>query len=320
MTMACKICGNSENNTAYQAKEMMLGYRDVHDYFQCGDCECLQLENVPENLPDYYPEDYYSYSEVGFPTGIKRWLLAQRDYYAATGKGFLGKLLFLKNPEAKIATLQLTGIEPHSRILDVGCGAGHLLHSLKEAGFCKVQGADPFNEADIDYENGLKVIKQTIHEVSGSWDLIMFHHSFEHVVDQLDTLRSVAQRLRPDGCCLIRVPTVSSWAWQHYRLDWVQLDAPRHLFLHSIKSMAYLAQQAGLQVDNIVYDSFALQFWGSEQYQQDIALHDDRSYAVNPDSSLFSAEQIAEFEQRSQTLNQEHQGDQVCFYLSKQTP
>lgn len=319
MSMPCKICGNSENNSVYQAREMMLGYRDVHDYFQCGECECLQLEKIPDNLPDYYPKDYYSYSDVSFPTGIKRWLLAQRDYYAATGKGWLGKLLYARNPEAKIATLQATGINRQSAILDVGCGAGHMLYSLKEAGFAHVQGADPFNDGDIEYKNGVKIIKQTIHEVQGKWDLIMFHHSFEHVADQLATLQSAAERLQEHGICLIRVPTVSSWAWQHYGTDWVQLDAPRHLFLHSLKSMENLAKQAGLQVDKVIYDSFALQFWGSEQYQQDIALHDKNSYAVNPDASPFSAGQIADFAKRSAELNKQNQGDQVCFYLSKRS-
>ncbi|MEE9303710.1 MAG: class I SAM-dependent methyltransferase [Thiotrichaceae bacterium] len=315
--MKCKICGNTENNDHYQAKEMMLGYRDLHDYFQCASCQCLQLETVPDNLPEYYPKDYYSYSDVGFPTGIKQFLLARRDYYAATGKSILGAILSLANPEAKIATLRPAKINKHSAILDVGCGAGHLLYSLKEAGFKQVQGADPFNEADVEYKNNLKIIKQTIHEVEGNWDLIMFHHSFEHVEDQLEVLQSVAKRLNEGGTCLIRVPTVSSWAWKNYGTDWVQLDAPRHLFLHSIKSMEYLAKQVDMKIDHVVYDSFAFQFWGSEQYKRDIALHDEKSYAVSVAASPFTKNHIAGYEERSTKLNKENQGDQACFYLSK---
>ncbi|MCK5726759.1 MAG: class I SAM-dependent methyltransferase [Thiotrichaceae bacterium] len=316
--MQCKICGNAAENDYYEAKEMMLGYRDSHQYIQCKECECLQLVTIPDNLPEYYPnDDYYSYSNVGSETGLKKWLVSQRDHYAATGKGLIGKLLFQRNPEKKIATLQATSITSDQAILDVGCGTGHLLHSLKEAGFSHVQGADPFNEKDIEYDNGLKIIKQTIHDVVGQWDLIMFHHSFEHVVDQLETLQSVANRLKEGGTCLIRVPTVSSWAWKHYGTDWVQLDAPRHLFLHSIKSMETLAEQAGMQVDKVIYDSFALQFWGSEQYRQDIPLNDEKSFAVNPEKSPFTDENIADYSQRSIELNEKQQGDQVAFYLSK---
>ncbi|MEE9352419.1 MAG: class I SAM-dependent methyltransferase [Thiotrichaceae bacterium] len=315
--MKCKICGNTENNTPYQAKEMMLGFRDLHDYFQCGSCQCLQLETIPGNLPEYYPKDYYSYSDVGFPTGIKQFLLAQRDSFAATGKGLLGRALSFRNPEAKIETLQLANIDKNSAILDVGCGAGHLLYSLKEAGFKHVQGADPFNDGDIEYKNDLKVIKQTIHEVEGKWDLIMFHHSFEHVEDQIEVLQSTADKLNDGGACLIRIPTVSSWAWENYGTDWVQLDAPRHLFLHSIESMEYLAKEVGMKIDNVVYDSFAFQFWGSEQYKKDIPLHDEKSYAVNPAASPFDANRMAGFEERSSKLNQQNKGDQACFYLTK---
>jgi len=315
--MQCKICGNAANNEYYEAKEMMLGIRDPHQYIQCSECQCLQLVTIPENLPEYYPTDYYSYSNINTEVGLKKWLVTQRDRYAATGKGLIGQLLFTRNPEKKIATLQQAGVTLNHSILDVGCGAGHLLHSLKEAGFNQVQGADPFNDDDIKYDNGLKIIKQTIHDVEGKWDVIMFHHSFEHVVDQLETLQSVEKRLNTDGTCLIRVPTVSSWAWEHYGTDWVQLDAPRHLFLHSIKSMELLAEKAGMKVDEVIYDSFDLQFWGSEQYCKDIALHDEKSFAVNPSNSSFTRDMIADYSQRSIELNKQQQGDQVAFYLSK---
>lgn len=316
--MQCKICGNSEHNVVYQAKEMMLGYRDEHEYFQCHQCGCLQLAKVPDNLPDYYPKDYYSYSTVGFPTGLKKYLLAQRDYHAVTGNaGILGKILATYRPEPKLATLRQTKVNRESTILDVGCGAGHLLYALKDTQFKNLLGIDPFNEENIKYKNGLVIAKQTLEETKGKWDLIMMHHSFEHISEQQQTLQAVAERLNDHGCCLIRVPTVSSWAWEHYGVNWVQLDAPRHLYLHSLNSMKLLAKQCGLQVKNIVYDSFAFQFWGSEQYEQDIALNDKRSYAVSPNSSPFSPAQIETYTKQSNLLNKKKQGDQAVFYLTK---
>lgn len=316
--MQCKICGNTENNTTYQAKEMMLGYRDTHEYVQCSVCGCLQLKTIPDNLLDYYPSDYYSYSDVGFPTGLKKFILAQRDYHAVTGKGsLLGKILAKYRPETKLATLQPIGINRDSRILDVGCGAGHLLYALKDAGFQHLLGIDPFNEKRIEYKNGLVIAQQTLEQTEGQWDVIMMHHSFEHISEQQQTLQAAAERLTDNGCCLIRVPTVSSWAWQHYGVNWVQLDAPRHLYLHSVKSMRLLAKQCGLQVKNIVYDSFAFQFWGSEQYEQDIALHDKKSYAVSPDNSSFSLAQIETYTKQANLLNKKKQGDQAAFYLQK---
>ncbi|MCK5895973.1 MAG: class I SAM-dependent methyltransferase [Cocleimonas sp.] len=313
------MCNNSENNQLHDATEMMLGLGDTHQYMECSACGCLQIVTVPENLPSYYPDDnYYSYDNIQSLSGLKKFLVTKRDHYAATGSFGLGKIIHQFLPHSKIQTLQKTGITTSSRVLDVGCGAGHLLHSLQEAGFNQLLGVDPFNAEDIQYDNGLIIEKKSLHEVEqGAWDLIMFHHSFEHVFDQQETLVKAASLLKSGGVCLVRVPTSSSWAWQHYGVDWVQLDAPRHLFLHSIESMTLLAEKVGLTMDAVVYDSFAFQLWGSEQYLKGIPLNDATSYAVNPDKSAFSKQDIAEFEQRSIALNQDNQGDQAAFYLKK---
>ena len=319
--MQCRICSNSENNTTYEVREMMLGLRDMHTYFQCGGCGCLQIAEVPENIQEYYPSgDYYSYDEIKVETGFKKALITARDRYAATGHGVIGKFLQMRKPHDKLPRLQKANINTDSRILDVGCGAGHLLHSLKECGFKNISGIDPFNAKKIEYANGLVIEQKSIHEVAeDGWDFIMMNHSFEHVIDQHEVLAKIKQLLKPGGVCMIRVPKVSSWAWDHYGVNWVQLDAPRHLFLHSQKSMQTLADQSGLELHETVDDSFAFQYWGSEQYLKDIPLHDDRSYAVNPEASIFSEHKIDEYDIRSKALNAEQQGDQAAFYFHKPT-
>ena len=231
--------------------------------------------------------------------------------------GLLGRLIHLASPEPKLSTLKPLKLKKSSKIMDVGCGAGNLLFSLKEIGFQQLLGIDPFNEADIHYENGLSIEKKSIHEATGKWDLIMFHHSFEHVFDQAEVLQKAHQLLDDNGQCLIRIPTVSSYAWMHYGLNWVQLDAPRHLFLHSVESMRQLAEKNGFALQQVIYDSNALQFWGSEQYQQNIPLRDKRSYAEGIKHSIFTKKDIKNFEKRAKELNAHEQGDQAAFYLRK---
>ncbi len=322
-TNICRICENSDHNSTYEVREMMLGLRDMHTYFECADCGCLQIANVPENIQEYYPnEDYYSYDAVKAVTGIKGKLIKMRDRYAATGSCFVGRLMQRIQPHDKLPSLRHADVSLNSKILDVGCGAGHLLHSMQEAGFKKLLGIDPFNVKELNYDNGLNIQPKSIHDLiakvdNENWDLIMFNHSFEHVFDQHDVLEKVMELLKPGGVCMIRVPTVTSWAWRSYGVDWVQLDAPRHLFLHSIQSMNVLAEQKGFKLENVVYDSFAFQQWGSEQYKKDIALHDENSYAVNPDKSPFSSADIQEFETHSKELNASKSGDQAAFYLRK---
>lgn len=316
--MKCRICGSEAEHRRYMAKEMMLGLRDEHRYFQCADCGCLQIENIPDNLASYYPDNYYSYSDAGKGGNpLKKALMKMRDTYAATGHCQIGRIMQFLSPNAKLATLRPANINKDARILDVGCGSGHLLHSLRETGFNQLLGIDPFNREDIVYPNGLRIEKRDIFSETGPWDLVMFHHSFEHLSDQQANLQQAFNILKPGGMALVRVPTVSSWAWQEYGVNWVQLDAPRHLFLHSLKSMEALATQTGFRQEQVVYDSFGLQIWGSKQYEQDIPLRDPRSWAESPENSIFTAKQISEYEQRSRELNALNQGDQAAFYLRK---
>lgn len=316
--MQCRICGNTDQPRTYIAKEMMLGLRDEHDYFECSHCGCLQIAEIPADLARYYPPaTYYSYSATKNANPLKQALIKQRDQYAVMGNSLLGQALQAVSPNDKLASLRPLNLNLEMRILDIGCGAGHLLHALRDVGFENLLGLDPFNQTDLDYPNGLRVEKRDIFSETGLWDVIMFHHSLEHVPDQQAHLKQAFNLLKPNGQLLVRVPTVSSYAWQHYGVNWVQLDAPRHLYLHSIQSLHHLAEQCGFKVEQYIYDSNAFQFWGSEQYQQDIPLRDAKSYADNPSNSLFSEQDIKQFAQRSQRLNLEQQGDQVAFYLRK---
>lgn len=315
--MQCRICGSKGEHRVYTAKEMMLGLRDEHRYFQCADCGCLQIEAIPDNLAAYYPSNYYSYSAPSTANKFKQQLLCQRDYYAVTGKSLLGHALSIVAPNSKLSTLRPVQLKRDSRILDVGCGAGLLLNSLREAGFTQLLGLDPFNADTVRYPNGLVIEKRDIFSETGEWDLIMFHHSFEHLVEQQKTLEQAQKLLAKQGTVLLRVPTVSSYAWQHYGVNWSQLDAPRHLFLHSVDSIKKLAEQTGFRVSQIHYDSNAFQFWGSEQYEQDIALRSEHSWAENPANSPFTKEQIKQFEHRARELNALNKGDQAAFYLRK---
>ena len=42
----CNICKNGLGKI-HQVREMMFGFRDVFEYFECSGCGCLQLINPP---------------------------------------------------------------------------------------------------------------------------------------------------------------------------------------------------------------------------------------------------------------------------------
>jgi len=301
-------------------REMMFGSRDVFEYLECAKCKCVQIAAIPVSMSKYYPASYHSFAPLA-PRNRFRGLGAKlRDRYAVSGRGALGKYLSRRfPPDAALASLSALDLNHATRILDVGCGSGMLLNALGDLGFRSLLGIDPFLAADIDRGSGVRLMRKTIHEVEGEFDVIMFHHSFEHLADPEESLKAARLRLSPRGHCLIRMPIVSSYAWRHYGKDWVQLDAPRHFYIHSIDSVRILADRAGFEVSKLVYDSTAFQFWASEQYALDIPLYDPRSYAVAPRSSIFTGKQIAAFEKRACELNAARLGDQACFYLTKQS-
>lgn len=318
--MICRICGNAAGNTAYEVKELYFDTRDPFGYFQCATCGCLQIASVPADMSKYYPSNYYSFfvaNETRYTNPVKSMLLKMRSQAAIWNRSLLGNVVGTLSERLDLKSLRYVPLTHDSRILDVGCGNGFLLYDLMQAGFTALKGVDPYIEKSIEYENNLAVRKETIHEQRGEWDLVMMHHSFEHLADPRETLQSVARILAPAGACMIRIPTVSSYAWQKYGVNWVQLDAPRHFFLHSVESIRYLAGQTGLQLDQVIYDSSAFQLWGSEQYEQNISLLSERSYAVNPGKSIFTRQQIRDFKREAKKLNAAGQGDQAIFILSR---
>jgi len=315
--MQCRVCDSRKEHKKFKIREMLYGLREEFSYFQCEDCGCLQIENIPENLSDYYPKDYYSFgAEKGHYNPFTYIISRVRTRYAVFNKGCLGKYLYSRYPYIALRSLSRVKINRRSRILDVGCGSGNMLFSLAKYGFKSILGVDPYIEKDISYGMGFKVIKNQLHELNGQFDVIMFHHSFEHIDSPLKTLQAAKKLLAPNGTCVIRIPIVDSWAWEHYGKDWVAIDAPRHLFLHSRKSMELLARQTGLKIVNIVCDSTDFQFWASEQYKNDIPLKADNSHWVNPAKSTFTKEQIADFKKKAEVLNSQQKGDQAAFYLS----
>lgn len=313
----CRICGNANDNTIHEAREMMFGLRDTFRYLECARCGCVQIEEVPANLERYYSDTYYSYAPPK-EHPLKRFVKRKRAAYAFGRKNAIGAWLVRRYGAPPFAEwIQKAGVGLDDRILDVGSGSGHLLVDMHQAGFSSLTGIDPYIERDLTYDGGVRILKKSLSEMTGVYDFIMFHHSFEHVADPLDTLRHAHRVLAPEGVILIRIPLAGGYAWRTYGVDWVQLDAPRHLFLHTAESMRLLADQAGLRIEETVYDSHALQFWGSEQYKRDIPYRDERSYRENPAASLFSRADIAAFEARSQTLNEQADGDQACFYMKR---
>jgi SAM-dependent methyltransferase len=322
MTSACRIC-DSSNNAKFKVREMMLGLRDTFDYLECLDCGSVQIAELPKNMDKYYPKDtYYSLHPVEDTVperGLWGFLVRKRNQHLTGSTNVIGAILSKLKPRPDLDLFKLLHIRPQHRILDVGCGSGALLASLAKFGYKHLEGVDPFIEADI-VADGLRVRKGSVDKVEGIFDVVMFHHSLEHVSDPVAVLSCAQKLLSRDGLCIVRIPTPSSDAWKIFRTDWVQLDAPRHLVIPSRTGMSIASEKASLRIVQIIDDSTAFQYWGSEQYKKDIPLFSQKSYAVSPAESIFSSKEIKQFERMAAEANSRRCGDSAAFILRTTLP
>ncbi len=276
----------------------MFATGEVFSYFCCGVCGCLQLEQIPADLSSYYPASYYSYQQ-GKAEGWRIAMRQRRNRELLQGYGLLAKL----QPYEALNALARLKPARSLRILDVGCGQGQLINGLRELGYHQTLGIDPFLNQDI----SPWLRKLSLQELEGQWDIIMLHHSLEHLPDIHAAFKELTRLLAPAGRLLIRVPTVDSQAYQDYGPDWVQWDPPRHLYLFARENFQRLAQTHGLKLNQIWDDSTALQFWGSERYRRGLALAGaSRSERFNPF-----------YHYRAQQLNRQSKGDQIVCLLSR---
>jgi len=322
MTYTCMICNNSINNKNFKIKGKTLQVEAEFTYFQCSNCGCLQIAEIPYNIELYYPSSYYSYfNKCVIPKNLIKKHLKKKIFYnnlilkVKFFKIFINKLLRLY-PDTLLQSLINIEFSKQKKILDVGCGNGSYLYFLKELKFENLLGIDPFISRDIIYENNLIIKKMKFEDVRGKWDIIMFHHSLEHISNQKLVFSIIFELLNKNGVCIIRIPTVSSYAWRHYGVNWVQIDPPRHFFLHSIKSILYLCKLHNLHLEKVIYDSTDFQFWGTEQSLRNISLDSEHSHLKNP-NSVFTEKQIKKFRKKARRLNKINQGDQAIFYICK---
>ncbi len=313
----CRICQSEADHPVYRAREMMFGRRDEFVYFDCIHCGCVQIQEPPVNLAQYYPDNYYSFRKQGAVTRFLKRCWARYSYDGSNLLGRMAAVLMGKN-EA-VESVARAGIKLDAAILDVGCGSGDLLRLLHSLGFSNLTGVDPFLEADLTTPEGIRIWKKDLAQLAGEFDVIMLHHSFEHMTTPVEILANIARLLKPGGLAIIRVPVAGSFAWKHYGVNWVQLDPPRHIFLPSVKSIQWLATHSGLQLGKVIHESSDFQFRGSEQYVRDIPLIDKRSYAANPWRHYFPTNTIREYRARAAELNRKGEGDSACFYLHKAT-
>ena len=305
----------------------MFGLDEKFKFAECVECGTLRLCDPPGDLSAFYPEQYYSV-EIdpehvlgrqpvrSIATLVANSLLFGHGRLARAAARVIRKRQF-HTLVSLIESVALAGLPSgrRSSILDIGCGSGVLAYALSLLGLTEVTGIDPYAPSDRVFDTGARVVRADIDDVTGRYDLVMFHHSLEHVPDPAGALESAREHLTDVGRILVRMPNASSVAFATHGADWVQLDPPRHLNVFSKPGMEALCKRLGLEVIATRDDSTSFQFWGSEQVKRRVPLMHSQSHMVRPAGSPFSRAQIRSWEKSARELNRIGQGDQTVWVL-----
>jgi len=302
--IACPFCADAKPPAeTVEAMERMFGLGGNFTYCVCAACASIYLQDIGIDLSPYYPQNYYSYGtnqRSGLLTALDRWLAKRRARAI---------IRFCSAARARI--------DRNARIMDVGSGKADLLDGFRLLGFSKVVGVDPFLQPEIE-TNGLPVERRTIEELAddagyrSSVDLLMFHHSLEHVSDPASSLRAASKLLSPCGAIVVRIPIVN-YAWERYRTCWIGLDAPRHMAIPTESGFRTLAERLGFEVDHVAYDSDASQFVVSEAYERGRTLTE--AFPSSPPRTVLRKILTLGASWRARHLNALGRGDQAAFLL-----
>lgn len=141
---------------------------------------------------------------------------------------------------------------PDTRLLDVGCGAGNMIHHLSEYGQVKGLEIDPrpVKKArergyDVDQFDATRPMPFD----PATFDAVTALDVIEHNQDDVAILRDSYRILKPGGHIIITVPAFM-WLWTHND------DLNAHVRRYTAKELRQKLRQVGFKVNRISYNNF----------------------------------------------------------------
>jgi SAM-dependent methyltransferase len=143
---------------------------------------------------------------------------------------------------------QFTPYRQNNRLLDVGCGAGHLLRATMRAGW-QSEGVE-VSKSSVDYlrSQGFNVFHgflETANYPDNLFDIVTISELIEHVSEPEKLLCEIARILRPGGLLWGTTPNGNGISAMLLGIKWTCVAPPEHLNLFSPKGMKILLNKAG---------------------------------------------------------------------------
>lgn len=267
----CPVCSNIANYE-YSGRDLMYDLHARYDYFTCPACACVFQNPMPDmaTIASFYPDDYMVFDQEKRTRDIGplRLALLRR----MRGYDHLPVALPYRLLAAMISPFQpLTtpAWEGGGRMLDVGCGNGKFLTSMRTFGW-NVEGVE-FSAAGVKSArlSDLKVHHGDLASANfadNCFDLITARHVIEHIPEPHAFVAELARVLRPGGRLVIETPCSNALGRQWFNTHWYANDVPRHLLLFSPANLERLGASHGLHKTALTMDTTPKIFLNSLDY------------------------------------------------------
>jgi SAM-dependent methyltransferase len=231
----CPVCGDAHRTPVLAGQDHMYGNPGIFRLESCTGCGLGIQTPMPsdEQLAGYYPDSYpcHQWTESGstLVALVRRWLLCD-------------------------TTASEPRFEQPGRMLDLGCGAGAVLHRFRRQGWL-AQGVEPNpRAAQVGRDHGLDIIPGVLADgrfPEASFDYVRLDHSFEHIRCSRETVRELHRILRPGGRLFLAVPEFESTTRRWFGGHWWFLGLPVHTYQYSWRTLPRLLEREGFGIESV---------------------------------------------------------------------
>ncbi len=261
-TVVCDLCGSRAFEPVLSGPDRVSWLEGRFTLVRCLDCGLLYQNPRPtaEAIVRFYEGEYHPYITAieDEPSAIRRW----RRRFGMHGRC---KLILDRKPPG--------------RLLDVGCGTGIFLDTMRSHGW-QVQGVELNAEAARYSQErlGLDVFAGPLEATDypeDAFDVITLWDVLEHLPSPRTALEVFRRVLRPDGLLIFRIPNAESLDARLFGPYWAGWDLPRHYFVFDQASARRLLDQGGFKVLDVSYGGghppfvISAQWWMDERWRRD---------------------------------------------------
>tara|TARA_B100000315_G_C14581219_1_gene590556 strand:- start:2184 stop:3299 length:1116 start_codon:yes stop_codon:yes gene_type:complete len=198
--------------------------------FICSSCCCIQ-KGGDKKWHDELKEIYNNYN----------------SYYQSEGKE---QNVFQDNsvvPRSKKIISFLRGkvnLKKEGQLLDIGCGNGGLFESCNELlpawELSGLEYNDKFKEKVLGIKNVKCFYTGDIQKITHKFDCISMVHLFEHILNPIEFLINLKNKLKKEGFILIEVPNFDKMPFDLLIAD--------HASYFSMETLSYIINKAGYEI------------------------------------------------------------------------